>query len=250
VIEFDKRAMADRIDEGNNFDDRRVIVHARNACFDIAERLGLTHFIELDDDYTSFLYRTGGGHTAAERLKSKGRTIRNLDAVIEIMLDYFDAAPQIHALAISQGGDHIGGFAGERMKRKAMNFFLCSPARRFQFIGSINEDVNAYTRLASTGTLFMTYTGLQLNQAQTQAQAGGMTDIYLARGTYVKSFTSVLFAPSSVKVSMMGRNDWRIHHAVDWASNCPAIVPAYTKKQAPTAAIEQPDEQAANGGAA
>ena len=34
---FDKKAMADEVDEGNNFDERRTITHARNACFDIAE---------------------------------------------------------------------------------------------------------------------------------------------------------------------------------------------------------------------
>src|SRR3990167_5098792 len=51
---FDKKAMADNIDEGNNFDNRKVIIHARNACFQIAKDLGITYFIELDDDYTAF----------------------------------------------------------------------------------------------------------------------------------------------------------------------------------------------------
>jgi hypothetical protein len=51
VIVFDKKAVADANDEGNNFDNRKVIQHARNASFDIAESLGLTHFVQLDDDY-------------------------------------------------------------------------------------------------------------------------------------------------------------------------------------------------------
>jgi hypothetical protein len=54
---FDKKAMADSIDEGNNFDNRKVIIHARNACFYIAKELSLQYFIQLDDDYTSFRYR-------------------------------------------------------------------------------------------------------------------------------------------------------------------------------------------------
>ena len=57
VIVFDKKAMADKIDEGNNFDERRTITHARNACFEIAEKLGLKYFLQLDDDYTAFEYR-------------------------------------------------------------------------------------------------------------------------------------------------------------------------------------------------
>lgn len=55
VIVFDKRAIAAKIDTGiNDNEDMRAIVYARNACFDIAKYLGLTYFLELDDDYTSF----------------------------------------------------------------------------------------------------------------------------------------------------------------------------------------------------
>ena len=34
IIVFDKKAMADKTDEANNFDNRKVIVHARNYCFE------------------------------------------------------------------------------------------------------------------------------------------------------------------------------------------------------------------------
>ncbi len=37
VIVFDKKKVADETDEGDNFDDRRAIIYARNACFDIAK---------------------------------------------------------------------------------------------------------------------------------------------------------------------------------------------------------------------
>ena len=51
VVMFDKLSIAKSIDEGDNFDGRRAIIYARNACFDIAKKLGYTYFIELDDDY-------------------------------------------------------------------------------------------------------------------------------------------------------------------------------------------------------
>src|SRR6202041_1961055 len=54
---FDKKAYADKVDEGNNFDERRTITHARNACFDIAKEIGIKYFIQLDDDYTDFRYK-------------------------------------------------------------------------------------------------------------------------------------------------------------------------------------------------
>ena len=53
---FDKKAMADSIDEGNNFDERRTITHARNACFKIAKEIGITYFVQLDDDYNDFQF--------------------------------------------------------------------------------------------------------------------------------------------------------------------------------------------------
>ena len=219
VIVFDKKAMADKIDEANNFDNRKVIVHARNACFDIAESLGLTHFVQLDDDYYYFGYRNGSG----------AKKIRNLDAAFSATLDFLDAT-NASSIAWSQGGDHIGGFSGVQLKRKAMNSFFCRVDRRFYFVGSINEDVNTYACEGQRGRLFFTFTGLQLDQKDTQSQGGGMSDVYLQRGTYVKSFTTVLFCPSSVKVSMMSTKHSRMHHNIDWRATVPRIVPECVKR--------------------
>ena len=125
---------------------------------------------------------------------------------------------------MSRGGDHIGGFAGIRMKRKCMNSFLCSTDRPFTFVGSINEDVNTYTIEGSRGGVFFTFTGLQLDQKDTQSNAGGMTDQYQLSGTYVKSFHTVMMHPSSVRVAMMGTTNPRIHHAINWANTVPVII--------------------------
>lgn len=58
VVMFDKPKIAKTFDEADNFDDRRAIVYARNACFQIARKLGYKYFIELDDDYDVFLLLT------------------------------------------------------------------------------------------------------------------------------------------------------------------------------------------------
>ena len=53
VIMFDKKKKAEEFDTCDlQTRDRKAIVYARNACFDIAEQLGLKYFLELDDDYT------------------------------------------------------------------------------------------------------------------------------------------------------------------------------------------------------
>ncbi len=214
VIVFDKKAEADACDEGNNFDNRKCILMARNACFGIAEKLGVTHFLELDDDYYYFGYRFEWG----------AKKITNMSAAISLMLQYYMSA-NITSIAFGQGGDHIGGFSGIKLKRKAMNSFFCSTKRPFNFLGAMNEDVNTYTSLGSRGHVFFTFTGLQLDQKDTQSQGSGMTDQYQRFGTYCKSFTTVTMMPSSVKVSMMNSKHPRLHHSIDWGATVPCIVP-------------------------
>lgn len=223
---FDKKAMADEIDEGNNFDNRKVIVHARNASFRIANDLGIKYFMQLDDDYYEFDYKFEG---------TKGLVMpKNINMIFDIMLDYFKSI-SAKSIAFAQTGDFIGGVENENgsyrfSKRKCMNSFLCSTDRPFEFIGSINEDVNTYTRMGSLGNLFLTIPVIAINQKDSQSQKSGMTDIYKAQGTYVKSFTSVLFHPSGVKASMMNANHKRIHHSINWKATTPMIISSKHKK--------------------
>ena len=57
VIVFDKKAIAETTDQGDNFNDRRTTTHVRNALFNIAKDLGIKYFMQLDDDYTAFNYK-------------------------------------------------------------------------------------------------------------------------------------------------------------------------------------------------
>ena len=217
---FDKKLMADNVDEGNNFDNRKVIIHARNASFEIAKQLGIKYFVQFDDDYYYFGYRYESG----------ARIIKNLDAVFKSMVDFYKSTP-IKTICFSQGGDHIGGFSGIQLKRKAMNSFFCSTDRPFKFVGSINEDVNTYTSLGSRGDLFFTFTNIQLDQYDTQSNKGGMTDEYALTGTYIKSFHTVMMHPSSVRVAMMNSSNPRLHHTISWGATTPMILDERYKKE-------------------
>jgi hypothetical protein len=216
---FNKKEMADSIDEGNNFDNRKVIIHARNYCFKLAKELNITYFIQLDDDYGSFLYRN----------EKHGVGIKNIDKILDLFIDFYKKT-NILSIAFSQGGDHIGGFSGIKLKRKCMNSFICSTLRPFQFIGSINEDVNTYTTIGGRGNVFMTIPFIQLDQKKTQTNKGGMTDIYLQGGTYIKSFYSLLSRPDCVKINLMGRTDKRMHHSISWDNAVPVIIDEKHKK--------------------
>jgi hypothetical protein len=216
---FDKKYYADLIDEGNNFDERRTITHARNSCFQIAKEIGITYFVQLDDDYYSLGYRYIEGE----------KKINNLDKVFDIMLKFYKNT-NIKSIAFSQGGDHIGGFSGIKLKRKCMNSFICSTEREFKFIGSMNEDVNTYTTLGSRGDVFFTFTNINLSQGDTQSQSNGITNMYLKFGTYCKAFTTVMMHPSGTKVSMMNSKNVRIHHSIKWKNTTPMILQDKYKK--------------------
>lgn len=219
---FDKKAMADNVDEGNNFDERRTITHARNACFDIAKELNIKYFIQLDDDYKQFKFRF-------ENKLGYEAVIKNIDNIFDIFIKFYSET-NIKSIAFSQGGDHIGGFSTTKLKRKCMNSFICSPERPFKFIGAMNEDVNTYTTLASRGDLFFTFTSVQLDQKETQSQSGGITDMYLKFGTYCKAFTTTMMHPSSIKVSMMNTSNPRLHHSIRWKNTTPMIISSEYKK--------------------
>ena len=115
--------------------------------------------------------------------------------------------------------------------RKCMNSFICSTERRFTFNGRINEDVNTYTYLGSTGKLFLTIVNVALEQKQTQNNKGGMSDLYFNNGTYVKSFYTIMHQPSSVHIEMMKCRHPRLHHSIDWNTTVPVIIGEEYKKK-------------------
>lgn len=232
VIMFDKAAIAQTFDEGDNFQDRRAVIYARNASFQIARDLGLEWFLQLDDDYTAFVYKFNANMVSGEwRIKS-------LDEIFSAVLEYYRNAP-ITSIAFAQNGDIFGGKKSGNltrawMKRKAMNTFFCSPDRPFMFNGRINEDVNTYVSEGNRGRLFFTFFNASIIQTTTQASAGGMTELYLAVGTYIKSFYTVMYSPSCVRVYMMGgfneTANKRLHHKITWADAVPCIVGEHHRK--------------------
>ena len=221
VIIFDKVKAAKTCDTADPSGDLRAVVFARNASFAIAKKLGLTHFLQLDDDYTSFEYRYRQG------LKLKVIRATDLDAIFASTIDFLEVT-KAHTVAFGQGGDWIGGalsnMAKRPLRRKAMNSFFFSVNRPVEFVGLLNEDVNAYLLHGSRGDLLFTVTNMIIVQKQTQKQQHGLTDLYLKVGTYTKSFYSVIVAPSCVKIALMGDTHERIHHQITWNNAVPKII--------------------------
>jgi len=220
VVEFDKKAIGKTFDTADTRTDRRAIVYARNASFSIAKDLGLAYFMQLDDDYKSFQYRF------VKKNKLEVVVIKQLDKVIDAMIKFLEDT-NATTVAMAQGGDYIGGFEGflrRPLMRKAMNSFLFRTERCLTFVGRVNEDVNTYVMNGMRGELILTANNPMLTIRQTQAVAGGMTEMYVENGTYMKSMYTVMMAPSCVSVRYMGTSNPRLHHLVRWNNTVPKII--------------------------
>lgn len=220
VHQFCKADLAKQTDCGDNFSRMATITHARNASYQIAKEIGVKYWIQLDDDYTKFDWRF---YEFGLPLM-----VDNLDRAFKTMLEFYKSVPAV-TIAMSQGGDFIGGSLGtgatdQRLQRKAMNSFICTNERPIKFVGTFNEDVNTYVTLGQRGVLFFQVPFISLTQQQTQSQEGGITELYKDYGTYVKAFMTCVMAPSCVQVSMMGDKNPRLHHHVNWNNCTPKIL--------------------------
>lgn len=221
VVVFSKEDARSTTDLCDNFENRKLVVFARNYIFKIAKQMGLDCFCVLDDDYDRFSYRRCFGD------KLKGFKVKNSEIIINECFKYLMKTDTLDCFAWCQDGDFIGGASGfENIggKRKIMNAYFFKTNRPIRFLGSINEDLNASVYEGQRGKVFFTINDVSIHQMMTQQNAGGLTDAYLDSGTYIKSFYSVIVAPNCVKVSAMGNKDLRIHHKVTWDKACPKII--------------------------
>jgi hypothetical protein len=228
VAVFSKQKVREYTDPMDNKNDMRCALYARNACFDIAENLGLTYFAEFDDDYIGIPYRW---EEDGVMYRSQ---LANLDAVFEAYIEFLETNENIYSVAFGQPGDFIGGCGSrlhqDRYRRKCMNSWICKTERRLQFAGTMNDDANQYFLEGHRGKVFITFDFIMIDQPETQQVKGGMTDMYLGAGTYQKTFYSIVQTPSFIKAGMMGDRHYRIHHKTNWDNACPKIISGRYKK--------------------
>jgi len=233
VLVFSKDKAKNMFDLMDNTNEKKVVVYARNYVFKIAEDLGLTHFIVLDDDYTQIYYVMLFVVGEGELMIRKERRVKNLDKLFEATFDLLDETGAL-TIAYAQSGDFMGGINGfmrKGFKRKAMNTFFFRTDRKMEFMGRINEDVNAYVYHGMRGELIFSVAFVAVRQIRTQTNEGGLTDAYKNLGTYVKSFYTVMLAPSCVKIGAMGELYPRLHHVIDWEHCVPKIISDRYKKR-------------------
>ena len=227
VLIFCKKEWAKKTDVMDNFPHRKAIVYARNAVYIEAERLGYKYFLQLDDDYTDWQMMFD------DSLMFGASQIKNLDNVFSVGFDFLQKTNA--RLALAQGGDYIGGgnsgyLNAIKTKRKCMNTWFCDTKNPVVFTGHMNEDCSAYVVGGLRGGLFIQTYQAGITQKATQANSGGMTDTYLSSGTYLKTFYTVMLAPSCTKINTVTPNSGRIHHSIKWNNCAPKILRESVRK--------------------
>ena len=224
VIVFSKDEYIGKFDKMDNFGNKACVVYARNAMWDAAKKLGLKFFIVADDDYTMYRFRIDNKQCYRTNIQ-----IKNMDSVFDAYFDFLKTS-NVDTVCFAQDGDYIGGFSNSKISggykpyRKMMNLYFFNVDRPLEFKGTINEDLTSSVTEGVLGKKILTCMITSLLQKETQSNAGGLTEIYLELGTYVKSFYSVMAAPSCIKVALMGDKQMRLHHAVTWKNAVPKII--------------------------
>ena len=228
IYVFDKLEVSTWVDSMDLSTDRRAILYARCVSYKVVKELGYKYFLQLDDDYSNFRCRVVDGNVL------KTVYIRDFDRLVDITLDFLIES-NADTVAFSQIGDFIGGVNSKvcknRLVRKAMNSFFCRVDRPIVWSGRMNEDVTAYVTLGSRGKLFFTVADVSVDHLATQSLSGGMSESYSDSGTYVKTFYTIMSAPSCVKLYTVGQSHPRFHHIIDWEHAVPKIISSKFKKR-------------------
>ena len=228
VLVFNKVETIKKTETFYNQPYHKTVMYARHTLYDFSKQLGWTHFIMMDDDYYHIYFKWNHYYKEVGLTRFKGMEAQRLDELFDATFDFL-AVSKANTISFAQGGDTLGGSSGKAgthyLSRKAMNSHFVDVSRPLDFRGFVNEDVNLYAEFPGNRFIFQT-NRVSVDPAHTQQSAGGATDLYLAFGTYVKSFMTVMCAPSCTKVKWMqnGKQQGRLHHMVKVKNACPAIV--------------------------
>lgn len=208
---------------------QKAILYARNACYDIAERLGLLYFTEFDDDLNSIFLR----YIEEDRCLSYKPS--NLDKTLDIVLDMLNVCDAVVGVSLLVQGDYIGGVASRAFRRAvrccSQAFFLRTD-RRVDFLASMNEDTCSCLVHGMRGKLFFGVAGTMLEAepiGQNTKMGNGMADFYKKMDSFARSFMATIVRPDCAGPELAGE-DFRIR--VSWENALPYIISERWKRYA------------------
>lgn len=198
IIQFHKQPVVDATDTMDLLNEHCAVVYARNEVFNIAKKLGITHFLMLDDDIKGFVFRF------VENNFLYSENIKNFDAVCNSFCEFLDCF-NFYSVGFYTDGDFIGGINNIKVKnkiiRKIYNVFFCKTDRPIKFSGTVFEDFCTSLIYNNIGKLLISVYNCKCIKSPTQSIPGGMTDFYNKTDDYVSYFYPILCCPSGTYMS-------------------------------------------------
>lgn len=210
---------------------KKVVAPARLAAYDVARKLGIRFFMELDDDWNGIQIPS----YISDQLPSRKRlyikkepedfAIKYFKSIVERIFDLVEETGS--TIAFVQSGELLSADVSHyHFKPKTMNTFILDTENPMPF-GGFNEDVNVYCRrnmekpCFQVGYLIWSHGGSQLRQGIEYT------------GTWEKTFATVIVNPTATRLSTFknmgaGNDDnmnySRIHHNVQYERTQPKHV--------------------------
>lgn len=209
---------------------KKVVAPARVAAFDIARKLGIRYFMQLDDDWNGIQIPSD----ISAQLPSRKRLYLKKDPEPFAMKYFkfivervFDMVAETGAtIAFVQSGELLSADVSHyHFKPKVMNTYIFDTEHPREF-GGFNEDVNIYCKrdmsrpCFQVGYLIWSHGGSQLRVGNDY------------QGTWEKTFATVITNPTATRLSTFknpgsGKEDMnytRIHHNVQYEHTQPKHV--------------------------
>ena len=220
---FNKDEMLKYADTLDNFNNKNNALLPAIYAKKLAENLKLDYYFLMDDDIFSIRERY------EENNQLKGRNINNINAIIEVFINYMKKT-NISCLSFGNEGGYIGGINGKfknGIGRNNNQNFLIKTKDNINFLGTRNEDFNMIANYSKIGKIIFEIYRIGIRSPERGTNSGGLKDDYETSGFYVANFYSIIIAPYCCKLGY--RND-KIILKRDWKNFGPMIISEVYKK--------------------
>jgi hypothetical protein len=189
----------------------------RNATRRISAERGENRHWQFDDDYNSF--------QRFDVRENKNKTIKDGKVL-------FSAMYRIAELGYKADMQNIGFSVAtleahpDNRKKFAKRIFnahnmINDPDKFVKWVGRMNDDTINAINVWKSGGYEMQLRYVQMAMKETQAEKGGLTEMYKADGTVRKTAYLMLVAPNASKLTL---RFGRYHHKVDWTKIVPKLI--------------------------
>lgn len=199
LLIFNKEEYMKKVDYMNNNKEMKSVVYARNYCMDIARKMGYKYILQMDDDFTSFDYR----YIIKDKIKSK--KIKNMDGIIKAFITFLKE-DKISMLAFGNSSHFVGGAKNKDVmkgyKKNAFASMFLKTEDDINYIGLMNEDMNCNLEQVKNGKVVLSILRIKLNTPSSKTVEGGLTDIYIDEGKYIRDFYTFMYSPSNINIGI------------------------------------------------